>query len=459
MRDWISRWGISQKIVASFIVLIIIGTFLLSLPVSQHLGSQSTYFDHFFHAASLVTVTGLVDTPIAHTYSFFGQVICLILMQIGGLGIMTIVASVVTAFGRKMSLSERLAVQEGLNREDATDFRSFLITILKYVFVIEAVGFFILSFRFVADFGWAEGLFTALFLSISGFTNAGFDTLGSNSLVSYVHDPLVNLVISILIILGGIGFHVWFDFALVSRNWFKRKGKKRIRYFYRKLSLHSRLAIMVSLILTVVGTLMFLVVEYRNLHTIGNFSFGEKLLASFFQTVTMRTAGLTTVDFTQVYPFTLFWFVISMFIGGSPGSTAGGVKTTTIAMIIILVYNVFRGQKNVNIWNHTIPETTVRNAFVIFSVFFSAFLLGTGVLSLLNPDVDFIILMFEAVSAITTVGISAHLTPTLGIASKITLIILMFAGRIGPITMAESLARKDKETKNITYAAGKIIIG
>src|SRR5699024_6720893 len=139
----------------------------------------------------------------------------------------------------------------------------------------------------------------------------------------------------------------WFDFALVSRNWFKRKGKKRIRYFYRKLSLHSRLAIMVSLILTVVGTLMFLVVEYQNLHTIGNFSFGEKLLASFFQTVTMRTAGLTTVDFTQVYPFTLFWFVISMFIGGSPGSTAGGVKTTTIAMIVILVYNVFRGQKNV----------------------------------------------------------------------------------------------------------------
>lgn len=459
MRNWFSRWTISQKIVASFILLIVIGSVLLWLPISQAFGSQATYFDHFFHSASLVTVTGLVDTPIAQTYSFFGQIICLILMQIGGLGLMTIVASVVTAFGKRMSLSERLAVQEGLNREDATDFRSFLSTILRYVFVIEGIGFFVLSFRFIPEFGWVKGLFTALFLAISGFTNAGFDTLGSNSLAAYVHDPLVNLVISVLIILGGIGFHVWFDFASVSRNWIKRKGKKKLLYFYRSLSLHSRLAIVVSLILTGLGTLLFLLVEYQNPETIGDFSFGQKLLASFFQTVTMRTAGLTTVDFTKVYPFTLFWFIISMFIGGSPGSTAGGLKTTTFAMIVLLIYNVFRGQKNVNIWNHTISETLVRNAFVIFSVFFSAFLLGTGILSLLNPDVEFIVLMFESVSAITTVGISAHLTTSLGIMSKITLMVLMFAGRIGPITMAESLARKDKETKNITYASGKIIIG
>ena len=459
MRNWNPKWGISQKIVASFIVLIIIGSLLLSLPLSQLAGSNATFFDHFFHSASLVTVTGLVDTPLAYTYSFFGLVICLILMQIGGLGIMTIVASVVTAFGRRMSLTERLTVQESLNREDATDFKSFLLTILRYVLVIESLGFFFLSFRFVPEFGWGKGLFTSLFLSVSGFTNGGFDTLGDQSLIAYVHDPLVNLVLAVLIILGGIGFHVWFDFASVSRKWLKRKGKKRFRYFYQSLSLHSRLAIVVSLILTVVGTLLFLLVEYQNPETIGNFSFGQKLLASFFQTVTMRTAGLTTLDFTKIYPFTLFLFIISMFIGGSPGSTAGGVKTTTIAMIAILVYNVFRGQKNVNIWNRTIPETLVRNAFVIVSVFFTAFLLGTGVLSLLNPDVDFIILMFESVSAITTVGISAHLTPTLGFASKITLMILMFVGRIGPITMAESLARKDKETKNITYAAGKIIIG
>lgn len=459
MRKWFSKWNTSQKIVASFVLVIFIGFFLLALPISQAPGSEATYFDHFFHSVSLVTVTGLLIHPIAHTYSFFGQVITLILMQIGGLGLMTIVASIVTVFGRKMGLRDRMAVQEGINRQDATDLRSFLRSILRYVFIFEGIGFFLLSFRFVPEFGWGKGLFTALYLAVSGFTNAGFDILGSNSLTSYVHDPLVNIVISTLIILGGIGFHVWFDVAAVSREWRKRYNKRNVRYFVRALSLHTRLAIFVSLFFIVSGTILFLLVEYNNPDTIGTFTFGQKLLASYFQTVTMRTAGLTTIRFTEVYPFTIFSFILSMFIGGSPGSTAGGLKTTTFAMVALLIYNELRGQKNVNIWNHTISEGLVRNALVIFTVFLSAFLVGTGILSLLNPNVEFIELMFESVSAITTVGISARLTPTLGILSHITLMVLMFAGRIGPITMAESLARKARETKNITYSSGKIIIG
>ena len=459
LRKWIDGWHTSLKISASFLAMILIGFIFLILPISQAPGSEATVFDHFFHAVSLVTVTGLVIHPVAQTYSLFGQIISLILMQVGGLGIMTIVASAVSFMGRKMSLKNKLVVQASINREDATDFRSFMRLILRYVLIFESLGFILLSFRFVPEFGWGRGLFTALYLAVSGFTNGGFDTLGAVSLAAYVHDPLVNVVISVLIILGGIGFHVWFDVTKLIKRWSQRTNKKHIRFFFRELSLHSRLALSVSFFLIISGTITFLLVEYNNPYTIGDFTFGQKLLTSVFQTVTMRTAGMTTIDFTQVHSFTLFSFILSMFIGGSPGSTAGGVKTTTFAMVVLLIINESKGQKNVNIWNYTLPVNLVRNAVVIFLIFLATFIGGTGLLALLNPKVDFIVLMFESVSAITTVGMSARLTPTLDVLSRFILIILMFVGRIGPITMAETLARKDKETKNIQFVDGKVILG
>lgn len=459
MRKWIDGWHTSLKISASFLVMILIGFIFLILPISQAPGSEATLFDHFFHTVSLVTVTGLVIHPVAQTYSLFGQIVSLILMQVGGLGIMTIVASAISFMGKKMSLRDKLVVQASINREDATDFRSFMRLILRYVLIFEGIGFVLLSFRFVPEFGWGRGLFTALYLAVSSFTNGGFDTLGAVSLAAYVHDPLVNVVISVLIILGGIGFHVWFDVTKLIKRWSQRTNKKHIRFFFRELSLHSRLALSVSFFLIILGTITFLLVEYNNPFTIGDFTFGQKLLASVFQTVTMRTAGMTTIDFTQVHSFTLFSFILSMFIGGSPGSTAGGVKTTTFAMVVLLIINESKGQKNVNIWNYTLPVKLVRNAVVIFLIFLATFIGGTGLLALLNPKVDFIVLMFESVSAITTVGMSARLTPTLDVLSRFILIILMFVGRIGPITMAETLARKDKETKNIQFVDGKVILG
>lgn len=459
MRKWIDGWHTSLKISVSFLAMIVVGFIFLILPISHASGSEATLFDHFFHTVSLVTVTGLIIHPVAQTYSLFGQIVSLILMQVGGLGIMTIVASAVSFMGRKMSLRDKLVVQASINREDATDFRSFMRLILRYVIIFEGLGFILLSFRFVPEFGWGRGLFTALYLAVSGFTNGGFDTLGAVSLAAYVHDPLVNVVISVLIILGGIGFHVWFDVTKLIKRWSQRTNKKHIRFFFRELSLHSRLALSVSFFLIISGTITFLLVEYNNPYTIGDFTFGQKLLTSFFQTVTMRTAGMTTIDFTQVHSFTLFSFILSMFIGGSPGSTAGGVKTTTFAMVVLLIINESKGQKNVNIWNYTLPVNLVRNAVVIFLIFLATFIGGTGLLALLNPKVDFIVLMFESVSAITTVGMSARLTPTLDVLSRFILIILMFVGRIGPITMAETLARKDKETKNIQFIDGKVILG
>lgn len=459
MRKWIDGWHTSLKISASFLAMIVVGFIFLILPISQASGSEATLFDHFFHTVSLVTVTGLIIHPVAHTYSLFGQIVSLVLMQVGGLGIMTIVASAISFMGKKMSLRDKLVVQASINREDATDFRSFMRLILRYVLIFEGIGFVLLSFRFVPEFGWGRGLFTALYLAVSGFTNGGFDTLGAVSLSAYVHDPLVNSVISALIILGGIGFHVWFDVTRLIKKWPKRTKRKHVRYFFRELTLHSRLAISVSLFLIVTGTITFLLVEYNNPETIGTFTFGQKLLASSFQTITMRTAGMTTIDFTEVHSFTLFSFILSMFVGGSPGSTAGGIKTTTFAMVVLLIINESKGQKNVNIWNYTLPVNLVRNAVVIFLIFLATFIGGTGLLSLLNPKVDFILLMFESVSAITTVGMSARLTPTLGVGSRIILMIMMFVGRIGPITMAETLARKDKETKNIQFVDGKVILG
>lgn len=453
------NWSTSKKIVASFALAIFLGSLLLALPASQATGTNTTYFEHLFHAVSLVSVTGFLLHPINQVYSLFGQVMSLILMQVGGLGLITIVAGVMTSFGKRISLRERLAVLEGINQEDTNDFRNYLVNILKYVFWIECSGFIFLSFRFVPDFGWGKGLFTALYLAVSGFTNAGFDTLGSISLQNYTHDPLVNIVLPILIILGGIGFSVWFDFKSAWNRLKQKKGKKNFRVFFRCLSLHSRIAITVSSFLLLSGTVLFFLVEGGNARTIGNFTFGQKVMTSFFQSATMRTAGLTTIDFTQVYPFTLFWFILNMFIGGSPGSTAGGLKTTTFAMVVLFIYNEIRGQNNVNIWHHTIPAQLVRNAFVIFTAFLSLFLVGTGLLTLLNPDIDFIFLMFETISAFTTVGMSAGITSSLGTASHVILMVLMFAGRIGPITLAESLVRKGKETKNLTYSPGKIMIG
>lgn len=452
-------WNTSKKIVASFLVVIFVGSLLLALPISQADGTSTTYFEHLFHAVSLVSVTGFLLHPVNQTYSLFGQIISLFLMQVGGLGLITIVAGVMTSFGKRIPLRERLAVLEGINQEDTNDFRTYLLSIIKYVLVIEGAGFVCLAVRFVPDFGWGKGLFTALYLAVSSFTNAGFDNLGSTSLQGYVHDPFVNLVLPVLIILGGIGFSVWFDFKLVWNQLKQKKGKKNPRLFFRYLSLHSRIAVTVSFFLLLSGTLFFFLVEFSNAKTIGDFTLGEKIMTSFFQAVTMRTAGLTTIDFTYVYPFTLFWFILHMFIGGSPGSTAGGLKTTTFAMVVLFIYNEVRGQNNVNIWNNTIPASLVRNAFVIFTAFLSLFVVGTGLLTLLNPDVEFIYLMFETISAITTVGMSAGITSSLGTFSHVILMVLMFAGRIGPITLAESLVRKGKETKNLTYRSGKILIG
>ncbi|MER2226598.1 MAG: potassium transporter TrkG [Carnobacterium sp.] len=448
----------AAKIAISFAFVIFIGSLLLTLPISNLESSETTYFDNLFTTVSMVCVTGLFILPVATSYTIFGQIICIFLMQIGGLGLMTILATLITRMGKKMRYSNTIAVKEALNREELGDFKTYLGSILKYTFIIEGTGMLLLAIRFVPELGLASGLFVSLFLAVSGFCNAGFDNLGAYSLQEYVHDPLVNLVITSLVILGGIGFSVWFDVTQNIQSVIKNKCRSGWKRTYRMLKIHTRLAINMTIALIVIGTLVFLVVEWNNPNSIGNFTFGEKVLASFFQTVTMRTAGFATLDYELIEPFSLLFFVGTMFIGGSPGGAAGGIKTTTFALIALLIISEIKGQKHVNYAHHTIPIEIIRRAIVVVATFSLFLMAGVSVLMLVE-DQPFLFLLFEAVSALATVGVSVNLTPELSHISHVVLMILMFVGRIGPITILLSLSRKSKLTKDQLYAKTTILIG
>lgn len=446
------------KIVVSFAMVIFVGSLLLSLPISNLETSETTYFDNLFTAVSMVCVTGLFTLPVATSFTVFGQIVCIILMQIGGLGLMTILATFIVRLGKKISYSDTIAVKEALNKDELSNFNNYLGSILKYTFIIEGTGMLLLSFRFVPEFGWGKGLFTSLFLAVSGFCNAGFDNIGALSLQKYVHDPLVNLVIMALIILGGIGFSVWFDVTHNIHSIVKTKVRSGWKRSYRLLKTHTRLAINMTVGLIIIGTFMFLLVEWNNPDSIGTYSVGEKVLAAMFQTVTMRTAGFATLDYEAVKQFSLLFFIFTMFIGGSPGGAAGGIKTTTFALIFLLIINEIRGQKNINYANHSIPIEIVRRAIVVVATFFAFLMLGVSILMLVENQ-PFIYLLFEAVSALATVGVSVNLTPELSPISHVVLMCLMFVGRIGPITILLGLNRNNKKTKDKLFAKTTILIG
>ncbi|MEG0496412.1 MAG: potassium transporter TrkG [Carnobacterium sp.] len=456
--DKFRKLSISTRIAFSFALVIFIGSLLLSLPISTAATSQNTYFDNLFSAVSLTCVTGLSTNSVAESYTIFGQVICIILMQIGGLGLMTIIATILMKFGKKISYTDTMAVKEALNRDKLGDFKTYVLSIFKYTLVIEGIGMFLLSLRFVPDFGLAKGLFTSLFLAVSGFCNAGFDNIGAISLQNYVHDPIVNLVIAALIILGGIGFSVWFDVTHNIYSIIKNKKKLGFKKTYHLLRPHTRLAINMSLILLIAGTITFMVVEWNNSSSIGNYTVPQKIMTSFFQSVTMRTAGFATINYATILPFSSLFFIFLMFIGGSPGGAAGGIKTTTFALVILLIVNEIKGQNNINYARHSIPIDTIRRAIVVVFTFFACLMTGVSIL-LIVEDQPFMVLLFEAVSALGTVGVSVNLTPELSRISQTVLMILMFIGRIGPVTIFLTLIRKKKRRKERVYAKTNILIG
>ena len=439
----------ARRIFLSFVGVIFIGSLLLSLPFVQASGSQATYFDHLFTTVSMVCVTGLSTQPVATTYNVWGQLICMLLIQIGGLGLMTFIGVFYIQGKQKLSLRSRETIQESFSYGEARSLKAFMRSIFLTTFLVEGLGAFLLSFRFIPEFGWGRGIFTSIFLAISAFCNAGFDNFGSSSLVAFQTDPLINLVIAGLIITGGLGFMVWFDLA----TQFDKK-KRRLRF-------HTKLVLFLTAGILLFGTVSTLFTEWYNPGTIGNLSVPEKVLVSFFQTVSMRTAGFASIDYTQARPVTLFIYILQMFLGGAPGGTAGGLKITTFFVLLVFARSELLGLPHANVAQRTIEARTVQKSFSVFIIFLMTFLLGLMLLGITAEGTPrFIYLMFETISALATVGVTANLTPELGKLALSIVMVLMFIGRIGPLTLLVSLADYQPDKKDlIQYMKADISIG
>ena len=440
----------ARRIFLSFAGVILIGSLLLSLPFVQASGSQATYFDHLFTTVSMVCVTGLFTQPVATTYNVWGQLICMLLIQIGGLGLMTFIGIFYIQGKQKLSLRSRETIQDSFSYGETRSLRKFVYSIFLTTFLVEGLGALFLSFRFVPQLGWERGLFSAIFLAISAFCNAGFDNFGSTSLIAFQTDPLVNLVIAGLIITGGLGFMVWFDLATHIGK--KKKGR---------LHFHTKLVLLLTLGLLAFGTVSSLVLEWNNAGTIGNLPVADKVLVSFFQTVSMRTAGFGTIDYSMARPVTLLIYILQMFLGGAPGGTAGGLKITTFFVLLVFARSELLGLPHANVARRTIAPRTVQKSFSVFIIFLMTFLLGLillGITAKGNPP--FIHLIFETISALGTVGVTANLTPDLGKLALSVIMVLMFIGRIGPLTLLVSLADYHPEKKDmIHYMKADISIG
>ena len=427
-----TRMNTMQILALGFMGTILLGGVLLYLPICNQ--QSITFLDALFTSVTAVCVTGLVTVVPATQFTLLGKGILLILIQIGGLGIIACVTGFFVILKRRITVRERIMIQETYNMQGLSGMIAFVLRILKGTFIIEGIGALLYAVRFIPEFGFVKGIGYSIFHSISAFCNAGIDILGSSSFMAYAQSPIINFTTMFLIVMGGIGFTVWYDVAhnvKIVRE--KKQSKKRI---FTKLTLHSKIALAMTAFLIVAGTFLVLVLEYNNPETIGNMNFGDKLMTSAFHSVSTRTAGFATLSQAALRPGTKFITTLWMFIGGSPGGTAGGIKTTTIAMLILTCLNVIYGKRDTECFGRKIPVENFRTGFSVVMVAFGFLLTGLTLLTVFEPEVDFLSLLYEAVSAIGTVGLTADVTPNLGTAGKIIIMCLMYIGRLGPVTIA-----------------------
>lgn len=426
------RFSTMQLLAMGFIGTILIGGVLLFLPICNT--QPIRFIDALFTSTSAVCVTGLVTVVPAVQFTLLGKVILLILIQIGGLGVIACVTGFFIILKRKITVRERVIIQESYNLNTLSGMVSFVLKIIKGTFLMEGIGAVLFSFTFIPEFGVVKGIAYSVFHSVSAFCNAGIDILGDGSFTGYVGNPIVNLTTMMLIVAGGIGFTVWND---LIGNFRKVRAKKLTwNRFFTRLSLHSKIVITMTGLLIVVGTVFMFVLEYHNTETIGNLPLGEKVMASAFHSVSTRTAGFATVSQDGLTSGSKFLSCILMFIGGSPAGTAGGVKTTTAAMLILTCMTVVYGKRDTECFGRRIPVENFRTGFAVVMLAILFLTTGVTMLTILEPGKDFLNLLYEAVSAIGTVGLSANLTPSLSFGSKIVIMGLMYVGRLGPITVA-----------------------
>lgn len=447
----------AQQIALSFLAVILVGTILLALPWSTKVTGISL-LDHFFIATSAVCVTGLSPLVVVDVYTVFGQTVIIFLMQIGGLGLMTLIAIFLLAIGGKLAHREKMVVAEATNIGSMSGIGNFLGFIIGYTLLFEFIGWILLSFVFVPEFGWSSGLFKALFTSISAFCNAGFDNLGAFSLQPYVSNVIVNLTVSTLIIMGGLGFSVWFDLTKSANSILKQHHA--VRRVVQHLEIHVKLVFLMTAILIMSGWIFLLVIEFNNPNSLGSLNFFDKLMAAYFQSVTLRTAGFSTLNIALLYPASQLMMMAFMFIGGSPGGTAGGIKTTTFALVVLMVVTEILNRENLTVFKRTVSRDIARRALSVMVLAFTVVFTGMLLLSM-SEKADFMVIAFEAFSAIGTVGLSMGITPNLTSVGKIVIILLMFIGRIGPVAVAFSLRtnRKFKKSVEVAYPTGHVIVG
>ena len=431
----------TQIILLSFLITILIGSFLLSLPISSANGKSVSYLDALFTATTSTCVTGLVTLPTFSTWSFFGQAVILLLIQIGGLGVITIMSGVMLLFNRKMGIGDRLLIQDAFNLNTMSGLIEFVKNVLFGTLIIETSGAILYMFVFVPEFG-TKGIWISVFNSISAFCNAGLDIIGENSICNYATNPLINIVTSSLVILGGLGYIVWWDVLRVIR---KRtpQNKKVFRY----LSLHSKIVITVTSILIICGALLIFVFEYSNPLTIGNMTLSDKIQVSLFQSITTRTAGFASVPQENLTDPSTVVSVLLMLIGGSPVGTAGGIKTVTVAVLFCSAFATITNKNSASLFGRSISESFVKKAVAVVVAFVTICTVST-VLMLTICNAPAIDVIYETVSASATVGLSRNLTARLNTLGKIIIIITMYFGRVGPISLAVALGRK-KENQNV----------
>jgi len=428
-----------QLIAILFFILVFIGALLLKLPEATVKGVSWT--DAFFIATSAATVTGLTSVDPGSTFTLFGQIVILFLIQIGGLGIMTFAILVFMMLGKRIGMKQRLIMQEALNQPSIGGVIRLVRNLFLITIIVEFAAAVILALRWVPTYGWSKGIYYSIFHTIAAFNNAGF-ALWPDNLSKFVNDPVISIVIPVLIIVGGLGFTVFADI------YYKRS--------FKKLSLHSKIMLLATLIINILAFLFIFIMEYHNTKTMGTLPLHGKILASFFQAISPRTAGFNTVDIGSLEPATQLFMIILMFIGAGSTSTGGGIKITTFIVIIVSVITFMRGKSESVIMRRTIRNDIILRSLAIttISIFF---ILLSIMLLVITEKGTFLQIFFEVVSAFGTVGLTINFTPYLTAFGKCVIIFVMLLGKIGPLTLLFTITKRQKT--NIRYPEGDIFTG
>ncbi|MBR2891740.1 MAG: potassium transporter KtrB [Bacilli bacterium] len=439
-------------ILLSFLIVILIGSILLSFPISSKNGSSAKYIDALFTATTSTCVTGLVTVPTYSTWSFFGQIVILILIQIGGLGVVAFMSAFMIILHKKLKLKDYQLIQDAFNLNTMSGLKQFIKHVFLGTLLIELVGAILYMFVFIPDYG-IKGVWISVFNSVSAFCNAGIDVIGEVSLCDYATNPLINITTSLLIVLGGLGFIVWWDVLRVLKQFKNKKFK-----CFKSLTLHSKIVITSTLALIFGGALLVFLFEYNNVNTIANFNIFDKIQISMFQSITTRTAGFATIPQEYLTDQSVIVCLILMFIGGSPVGTAGGIKTITAVSLIAIAIASILNKKEVVLFNRNLSSEITRKAVAVTAMSFMIVIISTILLSL-TIDRSIVDILYETVSATATVGLSRNLTPYLKDIGKFIIIITMYLGRVGPISLAIAFKSKKASTNIILNPTEEVSIG